>query len=149
MLDCVLKLVPQAVEKAREANGGDFSWEPTYDDGMDYMTVHRGRWILAKISPAVYFRSGVVYLEFHQIMPDFRRIRFIVKSVNSESVLLSTFASVSHQCIDSEVAYLDFVRMTGSDPLDVAPSNAQIVDVIACRIEEQLKMNLVAPEGKC
>lgn len=149
MLDCILKLVPQAVEKAREANGGDFSWEPSYHDGMDYMMVHMGRWILTKISPAVYFRSGIVSLEFHQIMPDSRRIRFVMNRMKDESALLSTFASVAHQCIDSEVAYLDFVRLAGSDPLGVAPDNAQIVDVIACRIEEQLKMNIVAPDGKC
>jgi hypothetical protein len=149
MLDCILKLVPQAEKKARDANGEDFSWEPTYEDGTDYMAIYMGKWVLSKISPAIYFRRGVANVEFHQIMPDKNRIRFVLRNIDSESALLSVFASVSHQCIDSEVAYFDFVRMTGSDPLGVAPSNEQIVDVIACRIEEQLKMNLIAPHAKC
>ena len=149
MLECILRLVPQAEKTARDANGGDFSWEPAYEDGMDYMLIYMGEWILSKISPAIYFSSGVVNVEFHQIMPNGSRIRFVLRNMNNERAIMSVFSSVSHQCIESEVSYFDFVRMTGSDPLKVAPSKDKIVDVIACRIEEQLKMNLIAPYAKC
>jgi hypothetical protein len=115
-IDLVLALSPAARLAFENSPNGDFSWTPTYEDGIDYPRF-ADRWFLTRVSFAIKVVEGALDLQIHQIYSNGSVVKFVLDEDITERSLTKIIDDLNERCLAACCRYLAYARVTKSDPI--------------------------------
>ena len=115
-----LEILCRRVDRIAEAallSEGDFDFVPCYDDGLDYPSCAKGHWLMYRVCPSVRVRDGEVVVELHQMSPSGGLVVYALQNALTDEQLEDVLDRLGKRCWLVGAKYLQYVYLTGDDPL--------------------------------